>query len=264
MIQSLYKDISWLFFILVQVVGSWNECNAPSNFSDPINIDQANASCSIFADGFDVFGRPTVIGSDAWLSPSNECFWGGLACSQDTLCVDRIEFENYGLSGTLPVELGNLTGLRYLIVEEGTTNGTIPSEYGLLSDLVIIDLNFNELTGSIPESIYDLPILFQLDLNDNFLTGTISQSIGNLQFLQLLQLQVNQLTGTIPESMGQLTYLGVLELFGNQLQGSMPPSVCQRRDINNGMLDKLTADCDLDDIPFVNCSVPDCCTDCPF
>mmetsp|Transcript_28519 Transcript_28519/g.42692 ORF Transcript_28519/g.42692 Transcript_28519/m.42692 type:complete len:80 (-) Transcript_28519:102-341(-) len=58
--------------------------------------------------------------------------------------------------------------------------------------------------------------------------------------------------------------IGVLELFGNQLQGSMPPSVCQRRDINNGMLDKLTADCDLDDIPFVNCSVPDCCTDCPF
>mmetsp|Transcript_28515 Transcript_28515/g.42689 ORF Transcript_28515/g.42689 Transcript_28515/m.42689 type:complete len:108 (-) Transcript_28515:176-499(-) len=107
-------------------------------------------------------------------------------------------------------------------------------------------------------------MLFQLDLNDNFLTGTISQSIGNLQFLQLLQLQVNQLTGTIPESMGQLTYLGVLELFGNQLQGSMPPSVCQRRDINNGSLSKLTADCDLNDTPFVNCSVPDCCTDCPF
>jgi len=244
--------------------GSWNECNAPSNFSDPITIDQANASCSLIADGRDLFNLPTVLGSDAWLSPSNECFWGGLACINDTLCMDRIEFENNTLSGTLPVELGNLTGLRYLLVEEGFTNGAIPSEYGLLSDLIILDLNFNNLTGSIPESIYGLTKLFQLDLNDNSLNGTISQSIDNLIFLQLLQLQANQFTGTIPESMGQLDILGVLELFSNQLEGSMPPSVCQQRGINRFNLTTLTADCNPNDVHFVNCSVPDCCTACPF
>jgi len=243
---------------------TWNECNAPSNFSDPLVIAQANNACTVIGDGPDPFGVPITQGTDAWLSPSYECEWGGLACSTDTLCMDRIEFETDGLSGTLPFELQNLTELRYLIVEEGNTAGTIPPEYGDLSELIILDLNFNQLTGPIPESIYGLPTLFQLDLNDNALTGTISTSIGNLQFLQFVQIEVNQLTGTIPESIGNLRYLRVLELFGNQLSGSMPVEVCQNRDTASGLIDKLTVDCDSSDNPRVECSVPDCCTDCPF
>eukprot|EP00957_Ditylum_brightwellii_P114161 8703145-Ditylum_brightwellii.AAC.1 len=102
--------------------GTWDECNAPTDFSDSVNIAQANVGCTILADGFDVFHLPIVLGSDAWLSPTNECNWGGMACSQDSLSVDRIEFENDGLSGSFPFELGNLTELRYLIVEDGTTS----------------------------------------------------------------------------------------------------------------------------------------------
>jgi len=239
--------------------GTWNECNAPSNYSDPTEIALANANCTILGDGPDVTNSLTFQGTDAWLTPSYECYWGGLACRESTLCLDRIEFENDGLSGTLPFELQNLTDLHYLIVEEGTTSGTIPSEYGTFPELIILDLNFNNLTGSIPEDIYNLPFLTQLDLNDNFLNGTISSAIGNLEGLQLVQLQVNKFTGTIPETIGNIRNIFVLEVFDNQLNGTMPNIICQSQNINRSSF-RLTADCGPEDNPRVEC---DCCTDCP-
>jgi len=241
--------------------GDWNECNAPSNFTDLDDIAQANANCTIIGDGPDPFNAPMFQGTDAWLTPSYECFWGGLACLDDTICMDRIEFEDDGLGGTLPSELKNLTNLRYLIVEEGTTNGTIPPEIGELSGLIILDLNFNSLSGSIPNSIYGLQTLFQLDLNDNFLTGTIASEIGQIQFLQFLQLQANQFTGTIPEPIGLLRFLRTIELFANDLTGFMPTNVCANRDINGGSITKLTVDC-IGSSPEVECSSPGCCTEC--
>eukprot|EP00957_Ditylum_brightwellii_P151543 11541128-Ditylum_brightwellii.AAC.1 len=221
---------------------TWNECNAPNNFSDPLAITEANNACTIIGDGPDPFTVPIIQGTESWLSSSHECEWGGLACRIDTHCMDRIEFETDGLSGTLPLELRNLTELRYLIVEEGNTGGTIPPEYGDLLGLIVLDLNFNQLTGSIPESIYGLTTLYQLDLNDNFLNGTISTSLGNLQLLQFLQFEANELTGTIPDSIDSLHYLRVLELFENQLSGSMPAGVCQNRDTAGGLIETLTVD----------------------
>lgn len=35
---------------------------------------------------------PTTSDNQIWLSPVNECAWGGLACRLDTECLDRIEF----------------------------------------------------------------------------------------------------------------------------------------------------------------------------
>ena len=51
----------------------WLECMAPTDFSDPAAIDQANTDCTIqpFPDS----------GSDAWLTPSDICQWGGIVCS---------------------------------------------------------------------------------------------------------------------------------------------------------------------------------------
>jgi len=244
--------------------GNWNECNAASDVCDPVEIDSANDNCTILGDGLDVFDIPIVQGTDSWLSPSYECFWGGLSCRADTLCMDRIEFENDGLGGTLPFELRNLTELRYLIVEEGTTSSTIPSEYGTFSTLHIVDLNFNQLTGTIPIEIYNLPLLFQLDLNDNLLTGTIATEIGAVPFLQFLQLEVNRFSGTIPTEMGNNSFLRVAEFFDTMLTGDMPQGLCNLRENANGALFRLTADCDPDDMFLVNCSVPDCCSDCPL
>uniref|UniRef100_A0A7S4SN96 Uncharacterized protein n=1 Tax=Ditylum brightwellii TaxID=49249 RepID=A0A7S4SN96_9STRA len=132
--------------------------------------------------------------------------------------------------------------------------------------LHIIDLNFNAMTGSIPVEIYDIPFLFQLDLNDNLFSGTIATEIGSIQFLQFVQLEGNELTGTIPSEMGDLKFLKTFEAYNNKLMGSMPEEVCANRnqtvDDEVRRLQRLTVDCNVSEIFFVNCSVPECCTSC--
>lgn len=72
--------------------GSWDECNAPMDFNDPNELDKANDNCNIRASSFpgDVFG------TNAWLTPTNECEWGGLSClpesSECSMCIDQISF----------------------------------------------------------------------------------------------------------------------------------------------------------------------------
>jgi len=243
---------------------SWRQCNAPSDFSDTIEIEQANSDCTIMSNGYDPHRVSTIQGLDAWLSSSHECSWGGLACDSTTSRVDRIEFENNGLAGTLPFELQELTDLRFLIAEEGRTTGSIPSEYGTLSNLIVMDLNYNHLTGVLPEEIYRMSNLAQLDLNDNFLSGTISSSIGEFQDLRLLQIDKNLFSGTIPDTIGLLEKLEILDMFGNLFEGAMPNSICQNRDIRGGSITDLTVNCDEFCFPKVECTVPECCTRCPF
>jgi hypothetical protein len=62
--------------------GRWIQCSAPTDFDDPEAIASANMACNIVAPG----GK-----SDAWLTPSLECDWGGAACNDDQF-VQRIDF----------------------------------------------------------------------------------------------------------------------------------------------------------------------------
>ena len=64
----------------------WLNCKAPDNFNDPTSIAEANKACTI-----EVFPDS---GSDAWLTPSSECFWGGIVCDENGNVV-RIEFGKY-------------------------------------------------------------------------------------------------------------------------------------------------------------------------
>jgi len=47
----------------------WDECSAPSDFSSAESIATANLNCNI----------PNAA-AWAWLTPSNECIWGGVEC----------------------------------------------------------------------------------------------------------------------------------------------------------------------------------------
>jgi hypothetical protein len=134
-----------------------------------------------------------------------------------------------GLTGTLGTELGQLTSLQRLQLENGAIGGEIPDIFTLLPDLQILDLDFNFIGGSIPPSIYGLPGLQQLDLNHNRLKGFISTRIGVLGNLDVLSLHNNQMTGTIPREIGNLVLLGKLEsrnfdVAQNEKKGTTPDS----------------------------------------
>eukprot|EP00957_Ditylum_brightwellii_P103166 7862742-Ditylum_brightwellii.AAC.1 len=116
--------------------GYWRECNSPTNPNDVVEVNEKNKQCGIRA--------TDNSHSDAWLTPSNECLWGGLAC--DNMNIIRIQLGDDGLRGSLPTELQHLESLQYLLLEDGRIFGSIPSEYGNLSKLSVIDFNYNLLS----------------------------------------------------------------------------------------------------------------------
>lgn len=199
-------------------------------------------------------------GKKRFLSESSECEWAGITCNEED-CVTKIVFENNGLNGTIPTELGLLTDLAVLGMERGGLSSTIPTEIGGLENLIFIDLDFNQLTGSIPTELFLLTNLQTLDLNDNFLTGNI-ESISVFGDLEFLQLQTNEFTGTVPEAMGLLTRMTTFNIHENLFTGSMPESVCALRNTTGGLLKSLIADCAASpggELPEMECN---CCTSC--
>jgi len=243
----------------------WEQCSAPNSYSPPAIAD-ANEECSRIVTPFPVTNpRLGATSTDAWLTPVDECEWGGVACwgTPDSRngCMDQIDFENDGLSGSLIPELHNLQELRFFILEQGTISGKIPSEYGLFEKLLIFDMDFNDLTGSLPQELFNMKLLQQLDLNDNELTGALPSNIGQLSTLTFLQLDHNQFDGNIPTEVGALKELRIAFFNDNDFTGVMPSEVCANRNNTSppGLLGTLVSDCNPPGNPEVECS---CCSSC--
>jgi hypothetical protein len=62
--------------------------------------------------------------------------------------LDFSETNNY--QGTIPTEIGNLTGLKELKLEENNLSGSLPTELGLMSSLEVLWIRNNGITGTIP------------------------------------------------------------------------------------------------------------------
>ena len=74
----------------------------------------------------------------------------------------------------------------------------IPPEIGLLTKLEILHLNENSLTGPIPEELGELSeSLYDLQLQVNKLTGTVPDFLCDME-LKDLKLSFNYLSGTMP------------------------------------------------------------------
>ncbi|MFQ6633061.1 hypothetical protein Gotur_011611, partial [Gossypium turneri] len=78
-----------------------------------------------------------------------------------------------GITGEIPKELGNLSSLTSLDLENNRLTGDIPSSLGNLKNLQFLTLSMNNLTGTIPSSISDLPKLISLLLDGNDLSGQV-------------------------------------------------------------------------------------------
>lgn len=164
--------------------------------------------------------------SSNWLGePGTECEWFGVDCDPETNHVMGIGLDYNNLVGPLPVELGNLTQLKFLSLGGNQLSGGIPTELGNLSNLEEIHLYENELTGAIPSSFGNLTGLKVLALYTNRLSGAIPPELGNLESLEYLYLADNALTGQIPASLGDASNLLQIHLFQNQLSGDIPTTL---------------------------------------
>ena len=178
---------------------------------------------------------------DSWLSGAPMGEWYGVE-TDDNGRVMGIDLRENSLSGQIPGELGGLTYLQWLFLNNDafscqvapcratspTANrltGTIPPELGQLTNLESLYLALNPLTGEIPPELAALGSLKRLGLWVSQLSGEIPSWLGDLDNLEVLSLAANNFSGPIPVELGNLTNLNNLELGVNQLTGPIPDSL---------------------------------------
>ncbi|CAB9506428.1 leucine rich repeat [Seminavis robusta] len=146
--------------------------------------------------------------------------------------TSRIGQSNTSLTGSIPTEIGLLTMLTGLLLNEHSLSGSIPSEFGLLTRLIYLSLYQSNLGGSIPTEVGLMTALTGLWLSDNNIDGNIPSELQSLTRLTTLSSNKNQFSGSIPLGIGLLTRLAFLDCSQNKLSGSIPTEI--------GFLTRLT------------------------
>lgn len=166
-----------------------------------------------------------------WLSDAPLHAWHGVKTSGNGQVIGLSLTDNR-LSGSIPDELGRLSGLTQLSMFNNDLTGPIPPELGQLDELRSLSLSGNNLSGPIPPELGELNNLERLSLGSNRLTGEIPPEFGQLENLRWLSLNSNFLEGSIPPELGRLQKLGNLGLGKNTLTGSIPPELGSLRELN--------------------------------
>jgi len=143
-----------------------------------------------------------------------------------TNCNLMSKYDDNGIAGTIPTELGLLTRLEALYLAYNFLTGKIPSEIGMLTNLETLELYGNQLGAqgdAMPSEIGLCENLREFDLIFNYdFTSTIPSELGTLENLERLSLAYTSIEGTISSELGQLASLTWFMLQGNNLTGSLP------------------------------------------
>ena len=92
--------------------------------------------------------------------------------------VSDLNLSSRDLLGSLPPELGSLTYLQTLYLNDNSFIGQIPKELGQLDRLAFLDLSVNGLSGQIPKELGKLSgQLWHLNLRTNNLSGQIPKEL---------------------------------------------------------------------------------------
>ena len=141
---------------------------------------------------------PAAHGQSGWTCTASSpptpkqalCSWAGLVCDASG-SVTSILLSGLGLAGS------------------------IPDNMGLVSTLTRMQLNDNSLSGTIFSSLYRLSLLAYLDISRNSMVGSIPSTFGTLSLLQYLAISSNSFTGMVPSNLCGIDGLTKFSFDGN-------------------------------------------------
>ncbi|KAM7477939.1 hypothetical protein LguiA_026152 [Lonicera macranthoides] len=141
---------------------------------------------------------------------------------QNLTNLKELYLSEVDISSQVPENLGNLTSLRSLKLQNCGLFGEFPTAIFHLPNLEILSARDNEnLNGSLPEFHRNSPLKI-LALHNTSFSGVLPHSIGNLSSLSMLVLSACHFSGYLPASLNNLTLLTYLFLRENQFSGPIP------------------------------------------
>ncbi|KAF3442365.1 hypothetical protein FNV43_RR16281 [Rhamnella rubrinervis] len=138
--------------------------------------------------------------------------------------LEEIDLTHNYINGSIPSSLSRAP-LRILSLLGNRLSGTIPKEIGDISTLRELVLQENQLEGSLPEELGNLINLERLVLSANNFTGSIPSNFGNFKNLTDFRIDGNSITGSIPSFIGNWTKLDRLDIQGTSMEGPFPSNI---------------------------------------
>ncbi|XVE78315.1 hypothetical protein DITRI_Ditri13aG0134800 [Diplodiscus trichospermus] len=139
--------------------------------------------------------------------------------------LKELDLNEVNISSAATKNLGNLSSLISLSMEDCSLHGELPATIFQLPNLQILDLGNNPyLTGKFPEFNRSSLIEVLILANTSF-SGKVPESMGNLKFLSYFDIESCYFSGLLPSSIGELTKLEHMSLLGNYFSGEIPSSL---------------------------------------
>ncbi|CAH9115247.1 unnamed protein product [Cuscuta epithymum] len=162
--------------------------------------------------------------NDTYWNPTSErCEWPGILCDSTNSSVVHVDIPMYGFAGTLPENLGKLTGLITFDATGNNITGAIPAFNGSLK-LSTLSLDRNRFT-SIPDALFhSKPQLSFVSLDYNLLLPPweLPEALANCSQLGYFSAINCNIRVPFPAFFKQNSQLSVLRLTGNNLSGQLP------------------------------------------
>lgn len=106
--------------------------------------------------------------------------------------------------------------------------GNIPHQIGNLTGILTLNFSHNNLSGSIPDTFSNLKKIESLDLSYNNLNGKIPPKLVEIYTLSVFSVAHNNLSGKTPKSIAQFATFGATSYEGNYLLCGFPlPKTCE-------------------------------------
>ncbi|MEO1049325.1 MAG: LamG-like jellyroll fold domain-containing protein [Bacteroidota bacterium] len=153
--------------------------------------------------------------------------WFGVTVEQGDVTMIRMNANGQesgnNLQDGIPESLTNLTALKSLRLNHNPLlTGSIPLNIGDLDQLDDLWLNDNDLDGVLPSSMSAMTSLKIIKLEGNRLGGQLGNALIGNAGLEELWLNDNQFEGSIPSYFSGFNQLKVFYVLGNNFSGSFP------------------------------------------